>query len=222
MINIAIDGPSGAGKSTIARKAAERLGFVYVDTGAMYRAIGIHVLRCGLKTDNVQDVLSVLYDANVELEYVDGEQRVLLNGEDVSSDIRLPEASMAASNVSAVPQVRQHLFDLQKTIADTTNCIMDGRDIGTVVLPNAQVKIFLTATAEERTRRRCIELQQKGTPVDYDTLLAEIQQRDYNDSNRTAAPLKKAADAVEIDSTGLSIDEITERIVNLAEAVYDN
>ena len=219
MINIAIDGPSGAGKSTIARKVAERLGFVYVDTGAMYRAIGLHVMRCGLRTDNSADVVSVLYDANIALAYKDGEQHILLNGEDVSKEIRLPEASMAASNVSAVPQVRSHLFDLQKNIADTANCIMDGRDIGTVVLPDAQLKIFLTATAEERTRRRCIELEQKGTPVDFDSLLAEIKQRDYNDSHRAAAPLRKADDAIEIDSTGLSIQKITDKIVSLAEAI---
>ena len=219
MINIAIDGPSGAGKSTIARKVAEKLGFVYVDTGAMYRAVGVHVMRCGLSTDNPDAVLSVLYDAKIELRYESGEQHVLLNGDDVSNEIRLPAASMAASNVSAVPQVRAHLFDLQKNIANTTNCIMDGRDIGTVVLPDAQVKIFLTASAEERTRRRCLELEQKGTPVEYNTLLAEIIQRDYNDSHRAASPLKKADDAVEIDSTGLSIEEITERIVKLVEAV---
>ncbi len=219
MINIAIDGPSGAGKSTIARKVAEKLGFVYVDTGAMYRAIGVHVMRCGLSTDIPDDVISVLYDAHVELTYKNGEQRILLNGEDVSKEIRLPEASMAASNVSALPEVRAYLFDLQKNIANTSDCIMDGRDIGTVVLPDAQVKIFLTATAEERTRRRCLELMQKGTPVDYETLLAEIKQRDYNDSHRAAAPLKKADDAIEIDSTGMSIDEITQKIVSLAEAI---
>lgn len=219
MINIAIDGPSGAGKSTIARRVAEKLGFVYVDTGAMYRAIGVHVMRCGLATDNKDDVVSVLYNAKIELTYVNGEQRVLLNGDDVSTDIRLPNASMAASNVSAIPEVRAHLFDLQKNIAQTTNCIMDGRDIGTVVLPDAQVKVFLTASAEERTRRRYLELQQKGTPVDFETLLAEIKQRDYNDSNRAAAPLKKADDAVEIDSTNLTIEQITQMIVEMAEAV---
>ncbi len=219
MINIAIDGPSGAGKSTIARRVAEKLGYVYVDTGAMYRAIGVHVMRNKLPTNDAQAVISVLYDAHIELTYMNGEQHILLNGEDVSRDIRFPEASMAASNVSAIPEVRAYLFDLQKNIANSTNCIMDGRDIGTVVLPDAQVKVFLTATAEERTRRRFLELQQKGTPVDYDTLLAEIRQRDYNDSNRAAAPLKRAADAIEIDSTGLTIDEITDRIVKLAEAV---
>ncbi len=219
MINIAIDGPSGAGKSTIARKVAEKLGFVYVDTGAMYRAIGVHVMRNNLPTNDAQSVISVLYDAQIELVYKDGEQHVLLNKEDVSRDIRLPEASMAASNVSAIPEVRAYLFDLQKNIANTANCIMDGRDIGTVVLPDAQVKIFLTATAEERAKRRCLELEQKGTPVDYDTLLAEIIQRDYNDSHRSAAPLKKAEDAIEIDSTDLSIDEITNMIVKKAEAV---
>ena len=217
MFNIAIDGPSGAGKSTVARKVAQSLGFVYVDTGAMYRAIGVHVMRCGLPTDDEQAVLSVLFDAKIELTYVNGEQRVLLNGEDVSVDIRLPEASMAASNVSAIPKVREYLFDLQKNMAAAKDCIMDGRDIGTVVLPEAQVKIFLTASAEERAKRRYIELQQRGTPVDYDELLAEIRQRDYNDSHRTTAPLKKAEDAVEIDSTDYSIDEIVAMILRIAE-----
>ncbi len=217
MFNIAIDGPSGAGKSTVARKVAEKLGFVYVDTGAMYRAIGVHVLRCGLQTNDTDSVLSVLYDAKVELTYVNGEQRVLLNGEDVSTDIRLPEASMAASNVSAIPQVRAYLFDLQKHIAATENCIMDGRDIGTVVLPDAQVKVFLTASAQERAKRRFLELQARGTPVDFDVLLAEIEQRDYNDSHRAAAPLKKADDAVEIDSTDYSVDEIVAMILEIAE-----
>ena len=217
MINIAIDGPSGAGKSTIAKYVAKKLGYVYVDTGAMFRAVGIHVLRRGLKTDKREDVLSVLWEANIQLQYIDGTQHVFLNGEDISADIRLPEASMAASNVSAIPEVRTFLLDSQKEIAQKNNCIMDGRDIGTVVLPEAQVKVFLTADAQERTRRRFLELQEKGTPVDFDTLLAEIIQRDYNDSHRAAAPLKKAEDAVEIDSTGKSIEEVAELIMKLTE-----
>lgn len=215
MINIAIDGPSGAGKSTIAKNVARKLGYVYVDTGAMYRAIGVHVLRNGKKTDNRDDVCSVLGQADVSIAYVDGEQRVLLNGDDVSVDIRKPEASMAASNVSAIPEVRAHLFRLQQELARKNNCIMDGRDIGTVVLPDAQVKIFLHASVEVRTDRRFKELQEKGTPVAYDVLLAEIKQRDYNDSHRAVAPLKKADDAVALDCSEMDIEQTTQAILNI-------
>ncbi len=215
MINIAIDGPSGAGKSTIAKNIAKQLGYVYVDTGAMYRAIGVHVMRNGLRTDNENEVCSVISGANVTIDYIDGEQHVFLNGDDVSDNIRLPEASMAASNVSAIPAVRAHLFNLQQSIAATNNCIMDGRDIGTVVLPNAQVKIFLTASAEVRTKRRFEELKEKGTPVDYDSLLAEIIQRDYNDSHRAIAPLKKADDAIELDCSNMDIEQTTAAIIKI-------
>ena len=217
MINIAIDGPSGAGKSTVARAVAAELGYVYVDTGAMYRAIGVHVMRNGLRTDEEKEVVSVLNTADVSIGYVDGEQHVFLNGEDVSAEIRLPQASMAASNVSAIPAVRKHLFDLQQEIAAKNNCIMDGRDIGTVVLPHAQVKIFLTASPEVRTKRRFEELKAKGTPVDFDVLLAEIKQRDYNDSNRAASPLKKAEDAVEIDCSDTDIEQTVRRIIAVIE-----
>lgn len=215
MINIAIDGPSGAGKSTIARKVAAALGYVYVDTGAMYRAIGVHVMRNGLHTDNREEVCSVLDNAIITIGYVDGEQHVFLNDDDVSTDIRLPAASMAASNVSAIPEVRQHLFNLQQDIAKNNNCIMDGRDIGTVVLPNAQVKIFLTASAEVRTKRRFDELKAKGTPVDFDVLLAEIQQRDYNDSHRAVAPLKQAEDAILLDCSEMDIEQTSAAILRI-------
>ena len=217
MINIAIDGPAGAGKSSAAKLAAKKLGYIYVDTGALYRAVGVAVLRRGLDTSKKENVIPVLTEIRIELKFEDGTQRVYLNGEDVSDEIRLPEASMAASNVSAIPAVRAFLFDLQRNIAKKNDCIMDGRDIGTVVLPDAQLKIFLTASPEIRARRRFLELEQKGTPVDYETLLEEIKQRDYNDSHRAVAPLKPAEDAVMLDSTGMTLDEVVARICALAE-----
>lgn len=216
MINIAIDGPAGAGKSTIARKTAANLGYIYVDTGALYRAVGVSVLRRGLDTTDAKAVAGVLNEIKIELKFIDGVQHVFLNGEDVSTDIRLPEASMAASNVSAIPAVRAFLFDLQKSIAAKNNCIMDGRDIGTVVLPDAQLKIFLTASAEVRAKRRYAELVEKGTPVDYDALLEEIKLRDHNDSTRAIAPLKPADDAVLVDSSDMTIAEVCEAIEKLA------
>ena len=207
MINIAIDGPAGAGKSSVAKLAAKVLGFIYIDTGALYRAIGVAVMRKGLKTDCREDVISVLPGVELSLAFVDGEQRVILNGEDVSRDIRLPEASMAASNVSAIPEVRAFLLDMQKKFALENNCLMDGRDIGTVILPHAKPKIFLTASPEVRADRRYKELKEKGIDVDYNVLLEEIKQRDYNDSHRETAPLKQAEDAVFVDSSNLSLEE---------------
>lgn len=215
MINIAIDGPSGAGKSTIAKRAAKELGFIYVDTGALYRTVGINALRQGIDTLDEQAVIDTLDKLKVSLKFIDGEQRVFLNEEDVSVDIRLPEASMAASNVSKIPRVRQFLFSLQKDIAASENCLMDGRDIGTVVLPRAQVKIFLTAKAEVRARRRYDELVQRGTPVDFDELLQEIIQRDYNDSHREIAPLKAADDAVLLDSSDMDIEACTKAVIEI-------
>lgn len=219
MINIAIDGPAGAGKSSAARAAAKQLGFIYIDTGALYRAIGVAVMKKGLDTADKDAVISVLPSTKISLEFVDGEQRVILNGEDVSKEIRYPEASMAASRVSAVPEVRAFLLDLQKNFAKNNNCIMDGRDIGTVVLPDAQLKIFLSASAEVRAERRYKELIEKGTPEDYDKLLAEINQRDYNDSHREIAPLKAADDAVVIDSSHMTLSEVTDKIAELAKEV---
>ena len=215
MINIAIDGPAGAGKSTIARKTAANLGYIYVDTGALYRAVGVSVLRRGFDTTDAKAVAGVLNEIKIELKFIDGVQHVFLNGEDVSTDIRLPEASMAASNVSAIPAVRAFLFDLQKSIAAKNNCIMDGRDIGTVVLPDAQVKVFLTASAEVRAKRRYDELVEKGTPVEFDALLEEIKLRDHNDSTRAIAPLKPADDAVLVDSSDMTISEVCAAIEKL-------
>ncbi len=217
MINIAIDGPAGAGKSSVAKLAAKELGFIYIDTGALYRAVGVAVLRKNLKTDCREDVVSVLPEIELELAFVDGEQRVLLNGEDISRDIRLPEASMAASNVSAIPEVREFLLEMQKKFARENNCLMDGRDIGTVILPHANPKIFLTASPEVRADRRYKELTEKGTPKDYDELLEEIKLRDYNDSHRAVAPLKPADDAYILDSSDMPIEEVVGKIVSLAK-----
>ena len=217
MISVAIDGPAGAGKSTIARAVAGKLGFIYVDTGALYRAVGLYGLRKGVDTTSAEQMLPLLDEIKVEMIYVEGEQRVLLNGEDVSEAIRLGEASMAASNVSAIQGVRDFLFDLQKDMACRHNVVMDGRDIGTVVLPEAQVKIFLTATPEERATRRYNELVEKGQQVDFDELLAEVKQRDYNDSHRAAAPLKQADDAVLVDTTGLTKEESIQKIFDLVQ-----
>ncbi|MBP3697532.1 MAG: (d)CMP kinase, partial [Clostridia bacterium] len=184
VINVAIDGPGGAGKSTSARAAAKELGYIYVDTGALYRAVGVNALRKGIDTKDKAAVAASVEGISVDLVFENGEQKVLLNGEDVSVEIRTPPASMAASAVSAVPEVRAFLFDLQRDIASRNNCIMDGRDIGTVVLPDAQVKIFLTASAEERAQRRYKELQAKGSTVSYQAVLDELIERDYNDSHR--------------------------------------
>lgn len=207
MINVAIDGPAGAGKSTIARAAAKELSFIYVDTGALYRAVGVYCLRNNIATNDAEGVGAVLDKIVVEIKFIDGVQHVYLNGDDVSTEIRLPEASMAASNVSAIPSVRAFLFDLQRDIAAKNNCIMDGRDIGTVVLPNAQVKIFLTADPEERAMRRFKELEEKGSNVTYEEVLEDLKVRDYNDSHREIAPLKPAEDSVIINTTGNTLEE---------------
>ena len=213
MINVAIDGPAGAGKSTVARAAAKELGFIYVDTGALYRAVGVHCLRNNIVTTDAESVGAILDDITVELKFIDGVQNVFLNGDDVSTEIRLPEASMAASNVSAIPSVRAFLFDLQRDIAAKSNCLMDGRDIGTVVLPNAKVKIFLTADPEERAMRRFKELQEKGSNVTYKEVLDDLLVRDYNDSHREIAPLKPAEDSVVINTTGYTLEESINKII---------
>lgn len=206
-INIAVDGPAGAGKSTVSRGAAKELGYIYVDTGALYRAVGLNALRLGIDTKDTGKVGASLANTRVELKFIDGEQKVFLNGEDVSEAIRAPQASMAASDVSAIPAVREFLFELQRDIAKNNNCLMDGRDIGTVVLPWAQIKIFLTASPEERAMRRYKELAAKGVASEYSQVLEEMKQRDYNDSNRAIAPLKPAEDSVVVDTTGLSLAE---------------
>lgn len=215
VINVAIDGPGGAGKSTSARAAAKELGYIYVDTGALYRAVGVNALRNNIDTKDKPAVAASLEGISVDLVFENGEQKVLLNGENVSVEIRTPPASMAASDVSAVPEVRAFLFGLQRDIASRNNCIMDGRDIGTVVLPDAQVKIFLTASAEERAKRRYAELQAKGSTVSFQSVLDELIERDYNDSHREIAPLKPAEDSVILDTTGVSLEEQVQKIIDI-------
>lgn len=220
-INIALDGPSGAGKSTIAKKLAQRLGYVYADTGALYRSIAYCVISRGADTKDSTQVCPLLRETDIKLSYINGSQRVILNGGDVSEKIRTPEISMGASQVSALPEVREFLFELQKSIAEENDIIMDGRDIGTVVLPKADVKIFLTASAEERAQRRFKELQEKGDPSTYEQVLEDIKQRDYNDTHREIAPLKKAEDAIEVDSTSLTLDETVEAIYKIVTEKTD-
>ena len=213
---VAIDGPSGAGKSTLARAAAERLGILYVDTGAIYRTIGLYVRRRGIDPKDTAAVLAALPDIRIGMDHdADGMQRMLLNGEDVTADIRLPEISMYASAVSALPSVRAFLLEMQRDLARKHSVIMDGRDIGTVVLPDAEVKIFLTASAEVRAQRRCLELEQRGTPKPYDEVLRELNERDYNDSHRAAAPLRAAEDAMVVDTSALDFDASREALLAL-------
>lgn len=215
MINIAIDGPAGAGKSTIAKTVSKELGYIYVDTGALYRTVGLNALRKGVDTKDAEGVIATLDGLEVSLRFIDKEQRVFLGEEDVSIAIRQNEVSMAASNVSAIPKVREFLFDLQRNIAKNNNCLMDGRDIGTVVLPDAQIKLFLTASAEARADRRYKELIEKGQTVDYDVILQEIKDRDYQDSHREIAPLKQAEDAILVDSTEMNLQETIDYMLNI-------
>lgn len=207
MVSIAIDGPSGAGKSTLARRLAAQLGYIYVDTGAMYRAVGLYALRSGTDMQNEAQMTALLPQIQLDLRHIDGTQHIFLNGEDVSGLIRTEQVSMAASAVSAHPSVRAYLLQAQRGMAQTHNVIMDGRDIGTVVLPNAQVKIFLTASAQERARRRYEELAQKGEAVTYEQVLADVNQRDYNDTHRDASPLRQAPDAVLADTTECDFEQ---------------
>lgn len=214
-INIAIDGPAGAGKSSTAKLIAKKLGYIYVDTGALYRTVGLYSIRKGIDTKDAERVIATLPDVKVEIRFVDGAQHVFLNGEDVSDAIRTPEASMGASNVSAIPRVREFLFDLQRNIAAENNCIMDGRDIGTVVLPNADVKIFLTASVEERANRRYKEMLEKGEAADYNDILEDIKKRDYQDSHREIAPLKQADDAIFVDNGGYNLESGAEYLLGI-------
>ena len=215
MINVAIDGPAGAGKSTIAKACAKELGFIYVDTGALYRAVALNALRNGVLNDE-KGIVEMLKETTVELKFDEtNTQRVFLNGKDVSDLIRTPEISMGASNVSKIPQVREFLLELQRSIARENNVIMDGRDIATVVLPNANVKIFLSASAECRAERRYKELIEKGEKVTYEEVLADVNARDYQDSHREIAPLKPTKDSVMADTTSLSLAEGTELVKNI-------
>ena len=209
---IAIDGPAGAGKSTIAKVLAKELGLIYVDTGALYRTVGYFTTDRGIALDDVAGITAALSDLTVELKYVEGVQRVFANGEDVSDLIRTPAISMAASAVSAIPAVRDYLLATQRDIAAKNSVVMDGRDIGTVILPDAKVKIFLTASPESRARRRYDELQAKGDPATYEEVLADMVKRDYDDSHRATAPLKQAEDAVLVDTSGDTLEQSVARM----------
>lgn len=206
-IAIAIDGPSGAGKSTIARLLANEFGCMYVDTGALYRTVGYAALQRGVEVSDVAGVETMLREITVELRHENGVQQVWLNGENVNDRIRTPEVSMAASSFSALPVVRQYLLNLQQDTARKQSVIMDGRDIGTVVLPFADVKIFLTASAEERARRRFLELQEKGVDTTFEEVLRDMKERDYNDSHRAAAPLKAADDAILVNTSAYTLEQ---------------
>lgn len=215
MISVAIDGPAGAGKSSISRAAAKKLGYIYVDTGALYRAVGLKFSRLGADTELDCDTAAVLAETAVDIRFIDGEQRVFLDGQDVSDEIRTPQASMMASAVSAKPEVRAFLLGLQRRLARENNVLMDGRDIGTVILPNATVKIYLTASAEVRAERRFRELTEKGEQVTYDAVLADMIRRDYNDMHRDTAPLRQAEDAVLADTSDCGFEESVELVLNI-------
>jgi len=214
-INIAIDGPAGAGKSTIAKSLAKSRNMVYVDTGAMYRAIGLYCSRKGIAGDDEKTIVGELDNINVSLAYESGEQVVYLNGENVNGLIRTPEAGAMASAVSVYPAVRSKMVELQQALAKTTSVVMDGRDIGTVVLPNAEVKIYLTASSEVRAKRRYDELVAKGMECDLVQLQKEIEERDYRDMNRETSPLKQAEDAVLLDTSDMNIEEVVTVMQNI-------
>ena len=217
MVSIAIDGPAGAGKSTIAKNVSKQLSYIYVDTGALYRSIALNAINNNTDISNSDEIENLLKNTNVEIKFIDGEQRVFLNQNDISDKIRTTEVSMIASKVSAVPAVREFLLELQRSIARENNVIMDGRDIGTVVLPDAQVKIFLTASAECRAKRRYNDYVTMGVYETYDKILADIVKRDYDDSHREIAPLKPADDAVTIDTSNDTLEESVERIIKLVK-----
>lgn len=215
--NIAIDGPAGAGKSTIARRAAAEMGFIYVDTGALYRSVAYYCITNGADLNVPESIEKLLPGITPELRFIDGVQHVFVNGSDVSDKIRTPEVSMAASKVSAIPAVRAFLFDLQQKIARENDIIMDGRDIGTVVLPNADLKIFLTASPEARADRRFAELKNKENAPSYEQVLADIIKRDHDDSTRAIAPLKQAEDAVLLDTTSLDLEQSVKAVMDLVK-----
>lgn len=214
-MNVAIDGPAGAGKSTIAKACAKELGYIYVDTGAMYRGIALYMVDHKIRPTDIEVVKQALLDVNVTLRYEDGKQLLIVNGQDVSDRIRTPEVSAAASLFSAIPEVRKALLDLQHDIAEKNNVLMDGRDIGTVILPQAQVKIYLDASPEIRGKRRYDELVLKGESVVLEDIIEDVKQRDYQDMHRETSPLKKADDAIVVDSSYMTIEEVQNKIVSL-------
>ena len=217
MIRIAIDGPGGAGKSSVAKAVSRELGIIYVDTGALYRTIGLYVTRKGISTTDNEAVTAILPEIKIDIKYIDSKQVIFLNGDEVGDNIRTPEISMAASNVSAIPEVRAFLLDMQRGLAESNSVIMDGRDIGTVILPKAEVKIFLTATPEARAKRRYKELIAKGQDVKYEDVYNEMVLRDKNDSTRSVAPCVPAEDAVFLDNSDLTEDETTAKVIEIVK-----
>ncbi len=217
VFKIAIDGPAGAGKSTIAKSIAKKLGIVYIDTGAMYRAVGLAAVRRGINPKDTEGVRGILDEIKIEIAHGENGQIVYLNGEDVSSEIRLPEISVAASDVAVIGEVRAKLVELQRALAEKTSVIMDGRDIGTFVLPDAELKIFLTASVDERAMRRYRELIEKGDECRFDEVKKDMEYRDKNDSGREIAPLKPAEDSITVDTTGKGLEESVEMILDIVD-----
>lgn len=215
--NIAVDGPAGAGKSTIAKAVAKRMKLIYVDTGAMYRAMALFMLREKVNLQDTEQIIQKCREADITIRYEDDAQVVLLNGENVNAFLRTEEVGNTASAISPIPEVRKKLVELQHKLAAESDCIMDGRDIGTCVLPNAQVKIYLTASSEVRAKRRFDELTAKGEPCDLKKIQADIEERDYRDMHRTVSPLKKAEDAILVDTSDMTIEEVIEKIISLCD-----
>lgn len=216
--NIAIDGPAGAGKSTIAKAIAKKMGLIYVDTGAMYRAMALFMIRCGVSFDDTEGIINKCQEADITIAYENGEQVVYLNGENVNAYLRTEEVGNMASSTSVQPAVRKKLVELQQALAAKSDCIMDGRDIGTCVLPNAQVKIYLTASSQVRAKRRYDELTAKGEQCDLAKIKADIEERDYRDMNREHSPLKQAEDAILVDSSDMTIEEVIEHIISICDS----
>lgn len=215
--NVAIDGPAGAGKSTIAKAVAKKMNLIYVDTGAMYRAMALHMIRLGVDLQNTVEIIGKCKEADITIRYEDGVQVVFLNGENVNAFLRTEEVGKAASVVSAIPEVRKKLVELQHKLAAESDCIMDGRDIGTCVLPNAQTKIYLTASSAVRAKRRFDELQAKGEECDLQKIQADIEERDYRDMHRETSPLRQAEDAILVDTSEMSVDEVIDKIISLCK-----
>jgi cytidylate kinase len=217
-IQIALDGPSGSGKSTMAKRISRELGFYYIDTGALYRAVGLFIRRRGIDPSDAAAVSAAISDCIVSFDFVGGAQRTMLDGEDVSEEIRRPEISTYSSKVSAVPAVRELLLDVQRDFARGNNVIMDGRDIGTTVLPNAGIKIYLTASDDDRATRRYLELKKRGEDVDYDTVLRDIRERDERDMSREISPLRRADDAILVDTSGCTVDEAYAKLLSIIKS----
>jgi cytidylate kinase len=217
-MRIALDGPSGAGKSTVAKALAKRLGIIYVDTGALYRTVGLYVRNKGVDKDDNPNIISCLDEIKLDMQFIDGEQIITLNGDKIGQEIRTGEIAMYASRVSAIPEVRAFLLETQRKIARENDVVMDGRDIGTVIIPDAEVKIFMVASAEARAKRRYLELQAKGESCTLESVLADIIERDTNDSTRKTAPAIPAADAIHLDNSDLDIEQTVEKVIEIIES----